>query len=76
MAQLGPTIGVLLLKIRILKEPAEPGILLVVQLLPVPPFRIEALPPGGMCQYKVKLTNPAEVDAELIGWIKKAYDEA
>jgi hypothetical protein len=38
--------------------------------------RLEALPPGGMCQYKVKLTAPAEVDAELLGWIKKAYDEA
>ena len=38
--------------------------------------RLEALPPGGMCPYKVKLTSPAEVDAELIAWIKKAYEDA
>lgn len=30
--------------------------------------------PGGMCQYKVRLSAPAEVDAELIGWIRQAYD--
>jgi hypothetical protein len=29
-----------------------------------------------MCQYKVKLTGPAEVDAELITWIRRAYDAA
>jgi hypothetical protein len=38
--------------------------------------RLLAQPPGGMCQYKVKLTAPAEVDAEFIGWIKRAYDES
>jgi len=31
---------------------------------------------GGMCQYKVKLAAPSEVDAELIGWIRRAYDSA
>jgi hypothetical protein len=36
--------------------------------------RLEALPEGGMCQYRVKLTSPAEVDAELIAWIRTAYD--
>ena len=38
--------------------------------------RLEALPPGGMCQYRVKLTAESEVDKELIGWIQKAYDAA
>jgi predicted transport protein len=38
--------------------------------------RLEALPPGGMCQYKVKLTDAREVDAELMGWIKTAYEAA
>jgi Domain of unknown function (DUF5655)/Domain of unknown function (DUF4287) len=38
--------------------------------------RLEALPPGGMCQYRVKLTSPADVDAELLGWIRRAYDAA
>ncbi len=32
--------------------------------------------PGGMCQYKVRVSEPAEVDAELLGWIKAAYDAA
>jgi hypothetical protein len=38
--------------------------------------RLAALPPGQMCQYKVKVTDAAEVDPELIGWIKRAYDSA
>lgn len=38
--------------------------------------RLVALPPGGMCQYKVTVTEAAEVDQELIGWIKQAYDSA
>jgi len=33
-------------------------------------------PPGRMCQYKVKVTDPKEVDKELIGWIRQAYDNA
>ena len=36
--------------------------------------RLSAMPPGGMCQYKVKVSAPAEVDAELIAWIRQAYD--
>ena len=39
-----------------------------------PNGRLTALPPGGMCQYKVFLTSAAEVDKELLGWIKTAYD--
>jgi hypothetical protein len=38
--------------------------------------RLLAEKPGGMCQYKVKLTSPSEVDAELIGWVRQAYDAA
>ena len=38
--------------------------------------RLLAEKPGGMCQYKVKLTAASEVDAELIGWIRRAYDAA
>ncbi len=38
--------------------------------------RLTAQPPGGMCNYKVKLTSPAEVDAELIGWLAQAYQSA
>lgn len=38
--------------------------------------RLEKLPPGKMCNYQVKLTDPAQVDAELAGWIRQAYDAA
>jgi hypothetical protein len=38
--------------------------------------RLNELPPGQMCQYKVKVTDPKEVDAELIGWVRQAYDSA
>ncbi len=32
--------------------------------------------PGGMCNYKVKLTSAGEVDRDVIGWIRKAFDSA
>ncbi len=32
--------------------------------------------PGGMCQYKVRLSTLEEIDQELIGWLKTAYDSA
>lgn len=38
--------------------------------------RLAALAPGGMCQYKVGLATAAEVDAELLGWIRLAFDAA
>ena len=38
--------------------------------------RLLAQPPGGMCQYKVFLTSPDEVDLELLGWIQFAHEHA
>lgn len=38
--------------------------------------RQEAIPPGGMCNYKVMLTEVSEVDKELFGWIKLAFENA
>ncbi len=38
--------------------------------------RLIAVPPGGMCQYKVNLAETKEVDQELIDWIKQAYESA
>lgn len=38
--------------------------------------RVKPVPPGGMCQYIVPLTNADEIDAKLIGYIKQAYDAA
>lgn len=32
--------------------------------------------PGGMCQYKVRLSDADGIDDELIGWIRAAYDAA
>lgn len=38
--------------------------------------RLVAQAPGGMCQYQVRLTAPEQVDAELLAWIRIAYDQA
>ena len=38
--------------------------------------RLNELPAGQMCQYKVKLTDVKEVDKELIDWVRQAYDSA
>jgi hypothetical protein len=38
--------------------------------------RLKALPPGGMCQYSVRLSNAGEIDAELMGWLRAAFDAA
>lgn len=38
--------------------------------------RLEAQPEKSMCQYKVKVTREAEVDKELLGWVKMAYEAA
>ncbi len=32
--------------------------------------------PGGMCQYKVRIGSPDEVDGELVSWIKTAFEAA
>jgi hypothetical protein len=38
--------------------------------------RLEKLPPGRMCNFRVKLTEASQVDAALVAWIKAAYDAA
>ena len=38
--------------------------------------RLVEQPAGGMCQYKVAVTDPKEVDKELVGWVKQAFDAA
>lgn len=43
--------------------------------LPADP-RLQAVAPGGMCQYKVRIASAAEVDKALIGWMRTAYDAA
>jgi hypothetical protein len=41
-----------------------------------PTDRLQQLPPKGMCDYKVRIADAAEVDAEMVGWIRRAYDSA
>lgn len=38
--------------------------------------RLVEQPPNSMCNYKVRLSSEAEADAELIGWIKQAFESA
>jgi hypothetical protein len=38
--------------------------------------RLLAQAPGGMCQYKVFLTDAKEVDKTLVGWMRIAYESA
>lgn len=38
--------------------------------------RLQEQPAGGMCQYKVYLTAIDEVDRELLGWLRQAFDSA
>ena len=38
--------------------------------------RLEAVPPGGMCPYRVKVTAAEEIDKELLDWTRRAYDAA
>jgi hypothetical protein len=38
--------------------------------------RVQPAPPGGMCQYIIPLTSADQVDAKIIGYVKKAFDAA
>jgi hypothetical protein len=38
--------------------------------------RLTELPPGGMCQYRVSLTETGQVDEELMAWVEQAYASA
>lgn len=43
----------------------------------LPPHpRLKVLPPGGMCQYAVRLGAADEVDENLVDWLRAAYDAA
>jgi hypothetical protein len=36
--------------------------------------RLVIIPPGGMCNFKVKLTSATEVNDELLDWLRQAFD--
>jgi hypothetical protein len=38
--------------------------------------RLKAQPPGSMCNATTRITRTDEVDAQLAGWLKQAYDAA
>jgi len=38
--------------------------------------KVVAQKPGGMCQYVVSLTSPADIDKETLSALRKAYDAA
>ena len=38
--------------------------------------RLQALPAGQKYNYKVRLGDAEEVNAELLGWLRAAYDSA
>lgn len=38
--------------------------------------RLKEQKPGGMCQFKVRLSDVSEVDSELIGWLRTAFESA
>lgn len=38
--------------------------------------RLKLLPPGSMCNATTRITNAAEVDTLLQGWLRTAYDAA
>ena len=43
----------------------------------VPPApRLAEQPAGGMCNYKVYLSSVAEIDAEVLAWVRQAFDTA
>lgn len=38
--------------------------------------RLVEQPPNSMCNYKIRLSEVAEVDAKLIAWVKQAFENA
>ncbi len=38
--------------------------------------RLKAVPPGGMCQYKVRLRQVGEVDKAVTAWLRTAFESA
>jgi hypothetical protein len=38
--------------------------------------RAKPVPPGGMCQYKLRVAGLDEIDAELTDWLRRAHSNA
>ena len=38
--------------------------------------RLQKMPAGRMCDFRVDLTDAAQVDADVVAWLRAAYDAA
>lgn len=38
--------------------------------------RLKKLPDGRMCNYAVRISEPGEIDNELLAWAREAYEAA
>nr|WP_316640181.1 DUF5655 domain-containing protein [uncultured Roseateles sp.] len=38
--------------------------------------RLKVIPPGGMCQFSTRLGRPEDIDADLLAWLRAAFDAA
>jgi hypothetical protein len=38
--------------------------------------RLVVVPPGAMCNYKVRVSAASEIDASVKEWLKRAYESA
>ncbi len=41
-----------------------------------PEGKLEGLKPGGMCSHRINVASIDNIDEEVTGWLKKAYDHA
>ena len=41
-----------------------------------PSPRLKTQPPASMCQYTVRLGSPDEIDAEMLAWVRSAFEAA
>lgn len=41
-----------------------------------PAGKLEGCPPGGMCSHKIRVEKTEDIDAEVLTWIRTAYDMA
>ncbi|MFC5929636.1 DUF4287 domain-containing protein [Cryobacterium melibiosiphilum] len=59
----------------LIEAPSAKRLQLGINLGDTPPTE-RLLLAGGMCTHKVSVTSAAEIDAELLGWLRAAYDRA
>ncbi len=38
--------------------------------------KVETCPPGGMCSHKIRIEKAEDIDAEVFGWVQRAYEQA